>query len=42
LSLLAGWFFSRQLLKPIEEIATTVDDISATNIEKRLPELSVE
>jgi two-component system sensor histidine kinase ArlS len=41
LSLLAGWFFSRQLLKPIEEIATTVDDISATNIEKRLPELSV-
>jgi two-component system sensor histidine kinase ArlS len=41
LSLLAGWLFSRQLLKPIEKIAKTVDKISATNIEKRLPELPV-
>jgi two-component system sensor histidine kinase ArlS len=41
LSLLAGWVFSRQLLRPIEKIAMTVDEISATNIEKRLPELPV-
>ncbi|MES2331279.1 MAG: ATP-binding protein [Bacteroidota bacterium] len=40
-SLLAGWIFSRQLLKPIEKISKTVDKISATNIENRLPELSV-
>jgi two-component system sensor histidine kinase ArlS len=42
LSLLGGWIFSRQLLKPIQKIAMTVDDISATNIEKRLPELAVD
>ncbi|MEO8174974.1 MAG: histidine kinase dimerization/phospho-acceptor domain-containing protein [Sediminibacterium sp.] len=41
LSLLVGWFFSRRLLRPIEEIATTVDNISANNIEKRLPEFPV-
>ncbi|MES2332297.1 MAG: HAMP domain-containing sensor histidine kinase [Bacteroidota bacterium] len=41
LSLLAGWLFSRQLLRPIEKIAMTVDKISATNIENRLPELPV-
>lgn len=41
LSLLAGWLFSRQLLLPIEKIAMTVDKISATNIENRLPELPV-
>ncbi|MES2373867.1 MAG: HAMP domain-containing sensor histidine kinase [Bacteroidota bacterium] len=41
LSLLAGWLFSYQLLLPIEKIAMTVDKISATNIENRLPELAV-
>ncbi|OYY23002.1 MAG: hypothetical protein B7Y15_06375 [Bacteroidetes bacterium 24-39-8] len=41
LSLLAGWIFSRELLKPIEKIAKTVDKISATNIENRLPNLPV-
>lgn len=41
LSLLAGWIFSRRLLMPIAKIAMTVDKISATNIENRLPELPV-
>jgi two-component system sensor histidine kinase ArlS len=37
-SFLAGWLFSRKLLKPVEKIATTVNNISANNIEARLPE----
>lgn len=40
LSFLAGWIFSKQLLKPLEQITKTVNNISATNIEKRLPEPS--
>jgi two-component system sensor histidine kinase ArlS len=42
LSLLAGWIFSRQLLGPVEKITTTVNTISATNIEARLPESAVD
>lgn len=38
-SILAGWIFSRELLRPVKKIAETVDKISATNIENRLPEL---
>ncbi|MES2374359.1 MAG: HAMP domain-containing sensor histidine kinase [Bacteroidota bacterium] len=41
LSLLAGWLFSRRLLGPVEKIATTVNTISATNIEARLPESGI-
>jgi len=37
LSFLSGWFFSRQLLKPISAITDKVTNISATNIEARLP-----
>lgn len=37
LAFLSGWFFSRQLLKPISNISKTVTSISATNIEERLP-----
>jgi two-component system sensor histidine kinase ArlS len=38
LAFFSGWLFSRQLLKPLGHIANTVDTISATNIEDRLPE----
>ncbi len=41
LSFLTGWLFSRQLLKPIENIAHAVNNISATNIENRLPDSGV-
>jgi two-component system sensor histidine kinase ArlS len=41
LSLLAGWIFSRQLLRPVQKIATTVNAISATNIGARLPESEI-
>lgn len=42
LALISGWFFSRQLLKPISNISKTVTSISATNIEERLPVSAVE
>jgi len=38
LSFVTGRIFSRQLLRPVEEIATTVNNISVNNIEERLPE----
>ncbi|MDE3251831.1 MAG: HAMP domain-containing protein [Bacteroidota bacterium] len=41
LSFLTGWLFSRRLLKPIENIAQAVNNISATNIQNRLPESGV-
>ncbi len=41
LSLLTGFLFSRQLVKPIEQITGAVNEISSTNIEKRLPEPGV-
>jgi signal transduction histidine kinase len=41
LSYLTGWLFSKRLLQPIEKITTTVNNISATNIENRLPESAV-
>ncbi|MEO8171524.1 MAG: HAMP domain-containing sensor histidine kinase [Sediminibacterium sp.] len=36
LSFLAGWFFSRRILNPLQKVSTTVKEISATNIERRL------
>ncbi len=41
-SLLTGWFFSRQLLIPVDKIASTVSNITANNIERRLPEPSID
>lgn len=41
LTFLVGWFFSAELVRPIEHIANTVNNISATNIEQRLPEAPV-
>jgi len=38
ISFQTGWIFSKQLLKPLKKIATTVKNISANNIERRLPE----
>ncbi len=38
LSFLTGWLFSRQLLIPVEKIASTVSIITANNIERRLAE----
>lgn len=38
LSFLVGWLFSGRLLKPVEKIATTVNNISANNISERLAE----
>jgi two-component system sensor histidine kinase ArlS len=41
LACVTGWLFSRRLLKPVEDITNRVTAISATNIEARLPESSV-
>ncbi|NCI49626.1 HAMP domain-containing histidine kinase [Sediminibacterium roseum] len=38
---LIGWIFSAELLRPVDKIATTVNNISANNIENRLPESTV-
>lgn len=38
LSLIAGWWFSRRLLRPLDHISQTVNTISATNIQERLPQ----
>ncbi len=37
LSFIFGWFFSNQILKPLVDINTIVDKISASNFEERLP-----
>lgn len=37
-SFLIGWAFSKQLTRPVEKITTTVNAISANNIQERLPE----
>lgn len=36
LSFLAGWYFSKRILVPLQKLSGTVKEISATNIEKRL------
>jgi two-component system sensor histidine kinase ArlS len=41
LTFFIGWIFSAELVKPVEKIATTVNNISANNIENRLPESPV-
>ncbi len=41
LAFVSGWVFSRRLLKPLENISHTVNTISATNIEERLRESTV-
>lgn len=41
LSCIAGWLFSKRLLNPVEEIALTVNTISANNIEARLTESKI-
>jgi two-component system, OmpR family, sensor histidine kinase ArlS len=41
LSVLAGWAFSKTILKPLNTISHNVKTISAKNIEKRLPERNI-
>jgi two-component system sensor histidine kinase ArlS len=41
LTFLIGWVFSAELVKPVERIATTVNNITANNIGNRLPESQV-
>jgi two-component system sensor histidine kinase ArlS len=41
LTFLIGWLFSAELVRPVEKIATTVNNITANNIENRLPESQV-
>lgn len=41
LTFLIGWLFSAELVRPVDDIASTVNNISANNIENRLPESHV-